>query len=200
MTKQSPDVYSRYEAALAALTSIPGQLAKDLDQAERNRDQELTAADAQVRGETERLAKLRRTISSRYDTIAKTLRESGVLVPTQVRPEVKQPGDSASLAAALQAQSKAEADVEAAIRAAQTSAQREKAAEAGRLASGQQAAEALKRRQEQVRRAREQAVAEKGLERIAAAAKARRRKNLIIAGVVAVLVVATIAAILWLNH
>ncbi|MBC7595653.1 MAG: hypothetical protein H7288_17240 [Kineosporiaceae bacterium] len=200
MAKQSPEVYSRYESALAALTSIPGQLVKDLDQAERNWEKQLTAAAAEARGETERLAKLRRTISSRYETIAKTLTESGVLVPTQVRPEANQSSESASLAAALKAQSKAEADVEAELHASQTSAQREKATEASRRASGHQAAEALKRRQEQVRRAREQAAAEEERERIAAAAKARRRKILISAGVVAILAAAAIAAILWLNH
>ena len=200
MAKQSPDTYSRYEAALAALTSIPGQLAKDLDQAERNRDKQLTAADAIARAETERLAKLRRTISARYETSVKTVRESGVLVPTQVRPDANQTGDSASLDAALKAQSKAEADVEAELRAAQTSAQREKAAEAERRASGQQAAEALKRRQEQVRRAREQAAAEEERKRIAASAKARRWKILIIAGAGAILATAAFAAILWLNR
>lgn len=200
MAKQSPEVYSRYEAALAALTSIPGQLAKDLDQAERNRDKELTAAVAEARGEAERLAKLRRTISDRYETIAKTLRESGVLIPTQVRPEANQTGDSAHLAAVLKAQSKAEADVEAELRVAQTSVQREKATEASRRESGQQAAEALKRRQERVRRAREQADIGEERERIAAAAKARRRKTLIVAGAMAILAAAAIAAILWLNH
>jgi cobalamin biosynthesis Mg chelatase CobN len=200
MAKQSADFYVRYEAALAALTSIPGRLAKDLDQAELNRDKELAAADAEARGETERIAKLRRTISVRYETIAKTLTESGVLVPTQVRAVANQTSDSAILAAALKAQSKAEADVEAELRAAQTSAQRERATEASRRESGRQAAAALKRRQEQVRRAREQAAAEGERERIAAATKARRRKILIIAGVVAILAAAAIAAILWLNR
>jgi cobalamin biosynthesis Mg chelatase CobN len=200
MAEKSPHVYSRYEAALTALTSIPGQLAKDLNQAERNRDKELIAADAEARGEAERLAKLRRTISARYETIAKTLSESGVLVPTQVRPEANQTGDPAHLAAVLKAQSKAEANVEAELRVAQTSAQREKATEASRRESGQQAAEALKLRQEQVRRAREQAAAEEERERIAAAANSRRRRILIVAGVVVILAAAAIAAILWLRH
>jgi hypothetical protein len=200
MANQYSEAYSRYESALAALTSIPAQLAKDLDQAERNRNRELTAVESDARAEAERFAKLRRTVSSRYETMAKTLKENGVFVPTQLRPEPNQAGDAASLGTALKAQSTAEADVEATLRAARASAEREKAADVGRRAAGQKATEALKRRQEQVRRARDEAAAEEERKLRAAEARARRRKLLIFAGVAVMVTAVVIATILWLNH
>lgn len=193
------ELYAQYEASLAALQDVPDQVTRGLDAARRSEETAQKAADAAFQQNSTRLAGLRRTTQSRYESSAAVLKEHDIRLPPQVRPEADVPGDEMSLKREIDAQARAAAAVDAGLKGALADAQRAQADAARRAQGAQQAAEALRARQEKVRRDREVAAAAQAA---AEQASVRRRRLMfgLIGGGAAVLIVAVIVILVSINQ
>lgn len=197
-TSNRLDLFTRYEAALVELVRVPTRLDEELAKANSTYKTARSRADATAKDEEQRLARLRQTILSRFAESAESLRAANVLIPHQIRAATGQDGDANSLTAAINAQSEAEKAVTRELRDAANAAKLQAAGDRSRAAAGQDAAEALRRRQEQVRKARLEAEAEAERKRIADAQRLKQQRQLMIFGSVAALLVLVVLAALLL--
>ncbi|MEV7769901.1 hypothetical protein [Microbacterium sp. NPDC086615] len=189
--------YEEYEAALASLLKIPAQLRSGLANADKAAGHAKQAADGAFEQSTTRIAGLRRTADSRYSSTVDSLKAHNVLLPARVRPEVASSGDEDAIRRAVDAHNRVAAAVEAAITATALPAAQERQDAASRVRAAQQAALALKLRQERVRE--EQRVARNAAAKAQSEAEAQRRKRvLIISSVVAAGVVAVAVVVIFL--
>lgn len=187
--------YDEYEGSLAALLQIPAKLSAGLASADKNTASAKQAADGVFQQAQTRLAGLRRTANSRYSSAVDSLKAHNVLLPPQVRPEAATNGEEDAVRQAVDAHTRAVAAIDAGIKAAARSAEQEKADAVNRAQAGQQAALALKLRQDRIRREHAEAAAREAATKEQASLEAQRRKRrLILSSVVAS--VAVTAAIL----
>lgn len=190
------DLYASYEEALAGLLQVPTLLRADLSSAQKAHEAAMSAAAANMRSEEDRLARLRRTLTTRYSESAKNLQAANVLIPSQVRAAPAQAGDEQALARAVNAQQEAERAVRRALRAAIDAGAQRATEEKARAAAGREAAEALRRRQEQVRKARQETEAEAERQRLLEAARAKRSRQLLFGGGAALLLLLVVVSAL----
>jgi len=144
------ELFTRYEAALVGLVKVPTRLDEELAKAKAAYETAQSKAAATTKDEEQRLARLRQTVLSRFAESAESLRAANVLIPHQIRAATGQEGDPNSLTAAIDAQNEAEKAVARELRDAANAAKLQAAGDRSRAAAGQEAAEALRRRQEQV--------------------------------------------------
>jgi cobalamin biosynthesis Mg chelatase CobN len=190
------EIFDRYEAALAGLVQVPTRLNEELSTAQATQETALLKASVATKDEEQRLARLRQTITDRFAESSQSLRDAKMLVPQQVRPATGQKGDANSLTAAINAQSQAEQAVARELQAAVNAAKLQAAGDKSRAAAGLEAAEALRRRQEHVRKARQEAEAEAERKRLAEDQESKQRRQLILVGVLVALVVLVAVAVL----
>lgn len=190
------EIFGRYEAALAGLVQVPNRLNEELSKAQATHEAALSKASVATKDEEQRLTRLRQTITGRFAESSQSLRDAKVLVPQQVRPATGQKGDANSLTAAINAQGQAEQAVARELQAAVNAAKRQAAGDKSRAAAGLEAAEALRRRQEQVRRARHEAEAEAERNRVAEEQQSKQRRQLMLVGVLVALVALVALAVL----
>lgn len=187
--------YDEYESSLAALLQIPAKLSAGLASADKNAASAKQAADGVFQQAQTRLAGLRRTANSRYSSAVDSLKVHNVLLPPQVRPEAATNGEEDAVRQAVDAHTRAVAAIDAGIKAASRSAEQEKADAVNRAQASQQAALALKLRQDRIRREQAEAAAREAAAKEQASLEAQRRKRRLILSSV-VTSVAVIAAIL----
>lgn len=192
------ELFGRYESALAGLVQVPTRLDEELATAKAAYEATQSRAATPTRDEEQRLARLRQTIISRFAESAELLRAANVLMPHQIRAATGQKGDANSLTAAINAQTEAEKAVASELKDAANAAKLQAAGDRSRVAAGQEAAEALRRRQERVRKARREAEAQSERKRIADEQRLKQRRQLMIFGSAAALVVLIILAALLL--
>jgi len=199
-TQASEPTYEEYEGALAALLQIPAKLSAGLASADKTSASAKQVADVVFQQTQTRLAGLRRTANSRYSSAVDSLKAHNVLLPPQVRPEATTSGEEDAVRQAVDAHTRAAAAIDTAIKAAARSAAQEKADAASRAQAGQQAALALKLRQDRIRQEQAEAAAREAEAKAQATLAAQRRKRtLILSSVVAaVVVVATIVVVVLL--
>lgn len=199
-TQASEPTYEEYEGALAALLQIPAKLSAGLASADKTSASAKQVADVVFQQTQTRLAGLRRTANSRYSSAVDSLKAHNVLLPPQVRPEAAMSGEEDAVRQAVDAHTRAAAAIDAGIKAAARSAEQEKADAASRAQAGQQAALALKLRQDRIRQEQAEAAAREAEAKAQATLAAQRRKRtLILSSVVAaVVVVATIVVVVLL--
>lgn len=197
-TQAVQPTYDEYEGSLAALLQIPAKLSAGLASADKSAASAKQAADGVFQQAQTRLARLRRTANSRYSSAVESLKAHDVLLPSQVRPEAATSGEEDAVRQAVDAHTRAAEAIDAGIRAAARSAEQEKADAASRAQSGQQAALALKLRQDRIRQEHAEAAAREAEAKAALAAQ-RRMRTLILSSVVAgVVVVAAIVVVVLL--
>lgn len=177
--------YDRYEESLRELAGLPEALKAALQAAARQQADQSSAVERGLKGELDRLAKLRGTTEQRYRRAAAELKEQGVPLPAQVRPADGERGDPDALAAVLKTHATAIAAVERAIEAAKAAEARAARTEQDRQEAARLAAESLRRRQELTRRARAAAAEAEAAEAERARVeeeerKARRRRLLLV--------------------
>ncbi|GAA2119955.1 hypothetical protein [Kocuria atrinae] len=185
------EFFARYEAALAGLLQVSDRLESELSSARDSREAALSSAAASVDSEDERLAKLRRTMLTRYRASAEALQATNVLIPVHVRPAAGQSGDANSLSTAIKAQQKAEEAVALELQAVANALKQQATDDQARATAGHEATEALKKRQEQLRKIRQEAERRRGEEE-----RAKRSRQLLIGGGSAVLVLLVVVVLL----
>ncbi|GAA2173155.1 hypothetical protein GCM10009784_06400 [Arthrobacter parietis] len=185
--------FAKYEAALVGLLQVSGRLEQELVSARESHEAALSAAAAFVNGEMDRLDTLRRTMMTRYRTSAESIQAAKVLVPLRVRPAAGQRGDADSLSATINSQRTAEKAVALELQATVNAAKQQATDDQARIRTGQEAAEALRRRQEKLHNARQGEEAER---RRAAEERTKRSRQLILGGGGAALIVLAIIAFL----
>lgn len=193
------DLFVRYEAALAGLVKVPGALEGELSAAKKSSEAARSSAASSAGSEEERLEKFRGTMAARYGEAAKTLQAANVLLPRQVRPAAGQKGDANSIANAINAQQEAEKAVAIELQAASNTVKQQAVDNKARAKAGREAAEALRRRQEQVRKARQETEAEAERKRLVEEERARRSRQVIIRGGVALVVLLVVVVALLLT-
>ncbi len=186
--------YARYEQALEALCAIPDRLKREMNGVNQAQLEVLANIAQDAEAERDRLAKLRRTAVSRYRGAAEQLKLYGHPLPTEIRPEVGQAGDMTALTAGLRAQADAVAAAERAIQQTKYAGALQQQEHAAQKAAAVQAADALRLRQENTRRARAEAATEAKRQLLAEEARARMKRQIIllISGCVAAAVVIAI--------
>jgi len=177
--------YDEYETALTAILKIPAQLNSGLVAADQAAARAKQAADEAFQQFEARLAGLRRTANSRYSTTVDALKVHHVLLPAQVRPEGSSSGDENAVRNAVETHTRAIAAVDVAIKTAAHAAEQEKNDAATRVQAAQQAALALKLRQDRIRQQQREAVARDAESQSQAEAAAQRRKRTLIISSVA---------------
>lgn len=191
------EIFGRYETALAGLVQVPARLNDELSTAQATHEAALSKAALATKDEEQRLARLRQTITGRFADSSQSLRDAKVLVPQQVRPATGQKGDANSLTAAINAQGQAEQAVARELQAATNAAKLQAAGDKSRAAAGLEAAEALRKRQEQVRKARQEAEAEAERRRLAEEQQLKQRRQLmLVVALVALVALLALAALL----
>ncbi len=158
-SRDRPQLFVEYMGALSELIEVPGALDAQLATASAEYDRALASADASFRSEQQRIARLRATLTKRYSESITSLQAADVPMPPSVRASSLQRGDAASLSSAISAQQEA---VDAVARELSAAELTKTAEEHARVSAGRDAAEALRRRQENVRRTRALAEAERG--------------------------------------
>jgi len=191
--------YDHYKDALAALIQIPAQLNVGLALADEAFSSAKRVADGDLKRLQAQLVSLRRTSDSRYSAAVESLKEHNVLLPLKLRPEPAESGDEGAIRESVGALTRAVSAVDSAIKASVLSDAREKADAGSRALAGQQAALALKLRQDRIRQEHADAAAReaKAKANVELAAQGRKRK-LILSLTVAALVVATIILVVAL--
>lgn len=193
-TVNRSDLFARYESALTGLANIPRQLERDLAEAQAVYDTAIATAATSVMDEEQRLARLRQNITTRFSASAETLRDANVLVPRQVRAAAGQKGDPSSLAAAVSTQYEAEKAVEFELQTAANAAKLRAAGDKSQVAAAQEAAEALRRRQEKIRKTRAETQAEAESKRVEEEKSMKQKRLLMMAGAVGLLILLAILA------
>lgn len=200
MSPEAKSGYDEYETGLATLLKIPAQLSSGLAAADKAAARAKQAADGVFQQSETRIAGLRRTANSRYSTAVDSLKVHNVLLPAQVRPEAASSGDEEAVRRAVDAHTRAAAAVEAGIKAAARAVAQEKNDAASRAQGAQQAALALKLRQDRIRQEQAEGAARDAEAKAQSAAAAQRRKRVLIvsSAVAAVLVAVTVVVIVLL--
>lgn len=190
LPQETRATYTDYEMMLAALLQIPTQRSFGLAAADETAARAKQEANRAFQQSETRIANLRRTANSRYLTAVESLKAHSVLLSTQVRPETMPSGDESAVRRAMNEHIRAVAVVETEIKAVIRISSQEKNDAASRAQAAQQAALALKLRQDRIRQEQAEAKAQ-------AAVMAQRRKRVLIicSTVVAVMVVATVMVI-----
>lgn len=132
------DLYAQYRASLTALEDVPDQITRGFDAARRSQESAQSTATSDFEQNSIRLSRLRHTAQTRYGAAVDALEERGAKLPALVRPVSGVAGDEKSLRQALDAQAKAAAAVNVSVTGT----------------SAQQAADALRARQDKARRDR----------------------------------------------
>ena len=199
-TETNSQVYAQYQRALTALTSISDELGKAVQLADEQRRVRVREADTVAQTELDRLSKLRRTLTGRYSATEKDLKEAGLPLPKLVRPITVADGSQESLKRAIDAQSEVEASIQRSLSDLLGHARCEEKASAERKLASQQAQDALRRRQEQIKRTQAAEAAERE-QRAVKERNTRTRQLLIAAGVglIALLATLTIVVITFTN-
>lgn len=182
--------YTDYEMTLATLLQVPTQRSSGLVAADETAARAKQEADRVFRQSEARIANLRRTANSRYLTAVESLKTHSVLLSTQVQPETMPSGDEGAVRRAMNEHIRAVAVVETEIKAVIRIASQERNEAVSRAQAAQQAALALKLRQDRIRQERAEVKAQ-------AAVMTQRRKRVLIicSALVAVMVVVTIMVI-----
>ncbi len=182
--------YTDYEMTLATLLQVPTQRSSGLVAADETAARAKQEADRVFRQSEARIANLRRTANSRYLTAVESLKTHSVLLSTQVQPETMPSGDEGAVRRAMNEHIRAVTVVETEIKAVIRIASQERNEAVSRAQAAQQAALALKLRQDRIRQERAEVKAQ-------AAVMTQRRKRVLIicSALVAVMVVVTIMVI-----
>ncbi|MGC4104886.1 MAG: hypothetical protein QM753_00845 [Thermomicrobiales bacterium] len=188
------DLFVRYESALASLSHVPGQLENDLTEAQAAFDVAISNAAASVVEDEQRLNRLRQTITTRFNASAQSLRDANVLVPLSVRASGGRKGDPSSLTEAINTQHNAEKAVANELQAAASAAKRQAANNTSQIAASQNAAEALRKRQERIRHARDTAPTGDERERVRSGWSLKQHRQLIVVGSTGFLIIIVILA------
>ena len=190
LSQETRATYTDYEMTLATLLQVTTQRSSGLVAADETAARAKQEADRVFRQSEARIANLRRTANSRYLTAVESLKTHSVLLSTQVQPETMPSGDEGAVRRAMNEHIRAVAVVETEIKAVIRIASQERNEAVSRAQAAQQAALALKLRQDRIRQERAEVKAQ-------AAVMTQRRKRVLIicSALVAVMVVVTIMVI-----